>query len=198
MSAPWQRLTVLGLIVVTVGGSIYLFFASGHRRLLIAAAGSEFRRLYLSDEAKGIFRLPAPPPKSVEAKVVVQSPMIITGDEGGTIYSMDATAAQGEAEVDKTYIPPAKTPEAEAAFTVLKSKSEVAGKLVSGELADFDFKEWNPVQAKSPLYWIELKATNPAGQEIRLTWSVDIESLDVKPLSQAARDLEAGTRDERR
>ena len=79
------------------------------------------------------------------------------------------------------------------AFEMLKDKSDVAQKLIEGELQeDLNYQEWKMVRAREPEFWIDLIAQRSSDQrELHLIWSVNTESGVVTPMSQAARDLNA-------
>ncbi len=80
-----------------------------------------------------------------------------------------------------------------AAFQMLKEKSTVAQSLIEGEFQDdLNYQEWKMVRAREPEFWIDLIAQQPSGQgEVHLVFSVNTETGEVIPMSQAARDLDA-------
>ncbi|MFQ5930369.1 MAG: J domain-containing protein [Acidobacteriota bacterium] len=85
-----------------------------------------------------------------------------------------------------------KGPEGNAAYELLKEKSGIVERLSANSLSNYTFKGWKTVKSDYPEFWIELLASQQIdGQEnlVRLTWSVDVETGLVRPLSQAARDL---------
>ena len=187
----WQKLLVLALLLFSVGGSLFALLDGSARQKLIARVGEEWTG-YFADREKDIFKLPPPPPRRVEPRVIYPSSAPVLGGDSpaGTIYS--AGESPGD-PVEKKFVPPPKTPEAGAAFNLLKAKSDIAGKLAAGELAGWTFKEWKPVQLKPPEYFIDLVAVRAADSaEVHLVWSVNVENERIAPLSQAARDLETG------
>ncbi len=190
-----QKLLVLLLLIVTVGGSVYVLIDPSSRQRLIARAGEEWGGYLAGEREAGIFKLPPPPPRRVEPKVYTASevdspPVVLSRGDFGTIYRAGESP---EDPVEKKYVPPPKTPESGAAYNLLRAKSEVAGKLAAGQLAGWTFKEWKPVQIKPPAYYIDILAVRASDSaELHLVWSVNLETQKVDPLSQAARDLESG------
>jgi curved DNA-binding protein CbpA len=78
-----------------------------------------------------------------------------------------------------------------AAFTTLLRKSKTASKLVKGQIGTLNFVEWSIIQETSSEMWIDLVATWASGQEVHFFWSVNPSTGDVRPINQAARNLEA-------
>ncbi len=187
-----QKIAVLLLIVLAVAGSLYIVVDGALRQRLIVQAGDGWAK-YVGDGQEGVFKIPPPPPRSVEPRVVYPAGKVTLGtvEPDGTIYKSDAGSE--DETVEKTYVPPPKTAETGAAYNLLRAKSQVAGKLAAGELEAWKFKEWKPVQSKPPIYFVDVVAVRVAdSSEVHFIWSVDLQNQTVAPLSQAARDLEAG------
>ncbi len=188
-----QKLAVLLLILVTLAGSIYVLLDGALRQRLLVKAGDSWAKYVGNGEQEGFFKIPPPPPRTVEPRVVYPAGSVTLGaaEPDGTIYKMEGDSE--DASVEKTYVPPPKTPESGAAYNILRAKSQIAGKLAAGELQAWKFKEWKPVQSKPPLYYVDVVAERVSDStEVHFVWSVDVQSQKVAPLSQAARDLEAG------
>lgn len=188
-----QKTLAFVLTLLAVGGSIYLLIDGESRRRLVVSLNDEWSRLYLSDQDRGVFKLPPPPPRQVQPRVVFPSGPVALGDDGGmtgTIYN----AGEGPGDkVEKTFVPPPRTAQAAAAFRLLKAESEVASKLVDGQAPGLQFKEWRSVRNQPPVFFIDVLAMRESDQkELHFVWSVDLQQNQVEPLSQAARDLESG------
>lgn len=84
----------------------------------------------------------------------------------------------------------------ELAYNLLLENSAVAGKLANGEYSSLDYKDnWRVVQQNKSEVWIDLIAhwTN-GGDSVHFIWAVNQETNSVRPLSQAARNLESENR----
>jgi hypothetical protein len=78
-----------------------------------------------------------------------------------------------------------------AIFETLLQESETASKLVKGEIGTLNFAEWSVIQETATETWIDLVATWTSGQEVHFFWSVNPGTGGVRPLNQAARNLES-------
>ncbi len=184
----WQKVLVLVILISVLGIATALLASVSLRRTLLGEAVSEWSRLYQTDEQAGLFKLPPPPPKRVQARVVVQQPFIIEADPGSEPTFADQSVAPGP----QPHVPPPKTPGAGSAYQLLLSQSPAASKLQSGGLSGLEFREWRPVQNDPPNYLIALVAFSSSEQrEVIYTWRVDVQASKVQALSQVARDLEA-------
>jgi curved DNA-binding protein CbpA len=76
-------------------------------------------------------------------------------------------------------------------FKALLQGSETANKLVKGQIGTLDFSEWSIIQETTSETWIDLVATWTSGQEVHFFWSVNPVNGVVRPLNQAARNLES-------
>ncbi|MDA2929678.1 J domain-containing protein [Acidobacteria bacterium AH-259-O06] len=111
----------------------------------------------------------------------------------GTSDRFGDTFLEGNTDslVDET-LEEEKEPEGSAAYELLKGKSGIVQRLSANSLSNYVFKEWKTVKSDYPEFWIELLASQRIDSQenlVRLTWSVDVETGLVCPLSQAARDL---------
>jgi|GEM_PF-1612974 hypothetical protein len=79
------------------------------------------------------------------------------------------------------------------AVEILKENSGIARKLIEGGgVADLGFQDWKTVRHNEPEFWIDVVAHRSTDMgELHLIWSVNTETGEVKPLSQAARDVES-------
>ncbi len=187
-----QKSAVLLLVVLSLAGSVFLLVDGAFRQRLIVKASDSWAKYVGDEEQQGVFKIPPPPPRSVEPRVVYPAGTTTLGrvESEGTIYKSEGSEDE---PVEKTYVPPPKTAETGAAFNLLRAKSQIAGKLAAGELEAWKFKEWKPVQSKPPIYFVDVVAVRVAdSSEAHFIWSVDLQKQTVAPLSQAARDLEAG------
>ena len=185
----FQKTIVTLFMLVTLLGAGVLLLSETNRQRLISRLGIEVSRLYQSTESRGIFELPAPPPRRVEPRVIFRSAAPVAQPEG-TVYTA-VPDESGRETVRKIFIPPQVTPGFEAAFRLLSSESVAASKLFNGELPDLNYREWKPLQNKHPEYMIAMVAEQVSSQtEIQYVWSVNTETSRIVPLSQAARDLE--------
>jgi curved DNA-binding protein CbpA len=90
---------------------------------------------------------------------------------------------------------PAISELAERSFQILRAKSDLANRLVEGAFAEFSYQNWKAVERSSTEVYVDLVArVIPQGREVHFVWAVDVEAQSVKPMSQAARDLQAGKR----
>ncbi len=171
-----------------MGSTIYLLMFPSVRQELVLQ-GSELWIAAARDVTRShIYRLPPPPPKPAEQRVVFQAPVpIVTGSnlpEGGTVSPAEAVGdGPRQAQALK------KTRDSETAYRLLLEKSDTAKDVTEGKIPGQAFKEWRLVKDEVPVYWIDLVATRGSDPEVHLIWSVDLETQTATPLSQAARDL---------
>ena len=76
-------------------------------------------------------------------------------------------------------------------FKALLQGSETASKLVKGQIGTLNFSEWSIIQETTSETWVDLVATWTSGQEVHFFWSVNPINGVVRPLNQAARNLES-------
>ncbi len=171
-----------------MGSTIYLLMFPSVRQELVLQVSELWIAAARDVTRSHIYRLPPPPPKPAEQKVVFQAPVpIVTGSnvpEGGTVSTGEAPGdGPRQARALK------KTRDSETAYRLLLEKSDIAKDLTEGKIPGQAFKEWRLVKDDVPVFWIDLVATRGADPEFHLIWSVDLETRTVTPLSQAARDL---------
>lgn len=143
-----------------------------------------------------LFELPPPPPREAEPRVVAGSPIIMSsGDESVVLYSDTAPALATEespesAEEAQGFTAPEITPATKEAYQLLIDQSPAMGQLVEGSLQGYEFRQWQAVQNEPPRFVIDFVAVRaPDQQEVHLIWEVNLQEGQVRPLSQAARDL---------
>ncbi len=186
-ASPARKFALLALIGITVGGSLFLLLMSGTRRQLIERVSQEWTRLYQSDRQAGIHKLPAPPPRLREARVIGAVPVIV---DSSITQIIDPTVEEEERPV---FAPPPKNAQAETAFRLLTEKSAAARRLVQGSVAGVQYQDWRPLQFRPPVFVVDLVAS-ASGREAHYVWSVNLEDGETRAQSQLARDLEASSR----
>jgi hypothetical protein len=179
----------LVLLVLVIGSVIFLLVSERSRfRLLETVAGGWVR--VSGSESAEIYTLPAPPPKAVEPRVVLQGSPTFTYRTAAPSVDADSDDLEpGAPEAPRRPGPPERTAGSTAAFQLLTQKSEHARQLSTNAVPEFQFKEWKPVKNEPPDFWVDLVATRD-GREVHFIWSVNTETEVVRPLSQDARDLE--------
>jgi hypothetical protein len=131
-------------------------------------------------------RKPTPPPPSRPAPIREDRPKLVRESSPPTDRPADPAP-----EPDPVPVPAEPSQAARAAFETLKEKSDAAGRLVAGLMDTLKFREWRMVQERENEFWIDVIAVaQPEGREVHLVWSVDTVKGSVRPLSQAARDLQ--------
>ncbi len=198
-ASRWAQIVYLTILVLVIGSVLFLLVSRGSRLWLLKGVARGWSKVSSTQESAEIFTLPAPPPKTVEPKVVLQgSPTFVfrgggapsrpAPEESAETTEPDTTAGAPEDE-SKPPAPPEKTTGSKAAYDLLVKNSEVARKLTSNGFPDLQFKEWKPVKNSPPEFWINVVAAQ-AGRNVEFVWVVNTESGTVKALSQNARDLE--------
>lgn len=193
----WKTLAHVALVVLVVGCVIALLLFPDVRRRLIAGAGEKWLKisgeLASADLTAPVFRLPPPPPKPAEPRIIQPAPRIVfkaAEEPTGILYADQTPAAPGKEGEPQAPVSLPKTAESRAAYALLLEKSEAARQLANSGFAEYPFQDWNPVKVAPPAFWIELVAMKADGQKVHFTWSVHTGRSEVRPLSQAARDLE--------
>ncbi len=82
--------------------------------------------------------------------------------------------------------------QAEKSYRSLLANSSAARRVVEGGLETLRFTEWKVVQRKASEIWIDLIANQSSGGLVHFIWSVNVEKETIRPLSEAARNLERG------
>ncbi len=185
--SSWQKLVILVLMGTALLTSLILVVSGQLRRQVIGRLGEEWTRLYQSDRMAGIHKLPPPPPRRVEARVAVAVPVIATPPESGMVVREGAE----EVGQPRIFAPPPKDARFEGAFQILMERSAAASRLADGRVDGLTYSEWRPLQARPPLYYVDLLARDSSDREVHYVWSVNLETSETKAESQAARDLEA-------
>lgn len=193
------QIIYLVILVVVIGSVIFLLASRGTRLWLLKGIAHSWSRVS-SQQSAEVFKLPPPPPKTVEPKVIQQGAPSFVFRGGGSVRSAPQEPAGEAASPDtstgdqqdesKPVAPPEKTTGSKAAYDLLIKNSEVARKLTTNGFPDLQFKEWKPVRNSPPEFWINVVASK-AGQNVEFVWSVNTESGTVRALSQNARDLQA-------
>jgi hypothetical protein len=84
------------------------------------------------------------------------------------------------------------SPEQQQAYEQVLAGSTVASKLASGQYSTLQFTRWRVVQDTPREIWIDLVANwSTGGPEVHFIWSYNKKNSLVRPLSQAARNLES-------
>jgi len=192
----WLQAVYLAILVLVIGSVIFLLASRGTRLWLLKGIAHGWSKVSSRQESAEVFKLPPPPPKTVEPKVVLQgSPTAVFRAGGSSSKAPSTETAETESQAEtaqdesKPAPPPEKTTGAKAAYDLLVKNSEVARKLTANGFPDLQFKEWKPVKNSPPEFWINVIAAR-AGQNVEFVWVVNTESGTVKALSQNARDLE--------
>jgi len=129
-----------------------------------------------------------PPSPSIQPAVDEPEPEVAVSTEEVEAPEDQEASAAGEEETAISEL-------AERSFQILRAKSDVANQLVEGSLAGFTFKDWKALEQSPNEVYVDLIAEmNAENREMHFVWSVDVEAQSVKPMSQAARDLQVRER----
>ncbi len=102
--------------------------------------------------------------------------------------------ASPPAQTPVTAAAPAADSPAGKAFEVLRGQSSLVDRLAAeGRFGNLEFVEWKPVRSQPPEIYIDVVARRE-GQVLHYIWAVDVERKTIRPLSQAARELDTGVR----
>ena len=192
----WKKVLYPVLVFGGLFLVVFLLIFDQSRRQLIDSVGEGWDSVY-ADRQNEVFRLPPPPPKAVQTRAVIPTGRISVGgadeEPGGVLFLDKQPPALGKVEekAPTQAVILAKNSFNEAAYNLLKAKSETAAELAQNSISEFDFQDWRPVKDDPPEAWIDLVVTRRAdGELLHLIWSVNTETERTAPLSQAARDLE--------
>jgi hypothetical protein len=199
--ARWKKLVFAVLLFGVVAAAVFLLIFDGQRLgLLTEVAGVWLGRDV--DESSPILKLPPPPPREAEARIRYPDTISYEGGEfsefDGVLYSSSSDGDLGAAEEEDSgsqqrFVNPAKTEESQKAFEFLKENSSVAGQLADNTLEGYEWKEWKVIRDDPPIFLIDLISTSTSDdRDLHFVWEVDLETGVVRPLSQAARDLDGG------
>lgn len=183
------RIVYLAFFMGVMGSAIHLLMFPAVRHELVLKVSGLWMAASRDVTRSHIYRLPPPPPKPAEQKVVFQAPVpVVTGSNVPEI----GTASSGEAETGgpRQIESLKKTRDSETAYRLLLEKSAAAKDLTEGRIPGQAFTEWRLVKDDVPVLWIDLVAAGDADPEVHFIWSVDLETRTVTALSQAARDLD--------
>ncbi len=182
------KVLYLAFFMGVMGSSIYLLMFPSVRQELVLQVSELWIAAARDVTRSHIYRLPPPPPKPADQKVVFQAPVAIVS---GAKVPEGGTTSSGETPSGDPRQPQAlkKTRDSETAYRLLLEKSASAKDLTEGKIPGQAFKEWRLVKDDVPVFWIDLVATRDPDPEVHLIWSVDLETRTATPLSQAARDL---------
>ena len=183
------KIVYLAFFMGVMGSTIYLLMFPPVRHELVLQVSELWMAASRDINRSHIYRLPPPPPKPAEQKVVFQAPVpVVTGTSAPEI----GTASSGEAESGgpRQVESLKKTRDSETAYGLLLEKSVAAKDLTEGKISGQAFKEWRLVKDDVPVLWIDLVAGGEPDPEVHFIWSVDLETRTVTALSQAARDLD--------
>ena len=188
------KIGYLAFFMGVMGSTIYLLMFPAVRHEMVLQVSEAWMAASRNVTRSHIYRLPPPPPKPAEQKVVFQAPVpIVSGSsvpEIGTASSGEDPSG-GPRQVESLK----KTRDSETAYRLLLEKSAAAKDLTEGKIAGQAFKEWRLVKDDVPVLWIDLVAAGEPEPEVHFIWSVDLETRTVTALSQAARDLDQSRAD---
>ncbi len=191
----WKQVVYPVLVFGVLFLVVFLLIFDRSRLQLIASMGEGWSSTY-GDRQKEVFRLPPPPPKAVQTRVVIPTGRISVGgadeEAEGVLFLDKMPPALGKEEAPAPAVILAKNSFNEAAYNLLRATSETAGELTKNNIPEFEFQDWRPVKDDPPEAWIDLVVKRGSdGELVHLIWSVNTETERMTPLSQAARDLEA-------
>lgn len=193
----WKQFVYPVLVFGVLLFVVFLLIFDRSRLQLIASMGEGWSSTY-GDRQNEVFRLPPPPPKAVQTRVVLPSGRISLGgaeeETEGVLFLDRQPPALGKEKEEKApaAIILAKNSFNEAAYNLLRATSETVGELIKNNISEFEFQDWRPVKDDPPEAWIDLVVKRGSdGELVHLIWSVNTETERMTPLSQAARDLEA-------
>ncbi len=191
----WKQVVYPVLVFGVLFFVVFLLIFDRSRLQLIASLGEGWSSTY-GDRQNEVFRLPPPPPKAVQTRVVIPTGRISVGgaeeEAEGVLFLDKKPPVLGKEEAPAQAIILAKNSFNEAAYNLLRATSETVGELIKKNISEFEFQDWRPVKDDPPEAWIDLVVTRGSdGELVHLIWSVNTETERMTPLSQAARDLEA-------
>ena len=188
----WTKWGYLLLIVLIVSGATFLLVADETRRQMGTALAQSWIQISQKERAQvgeEVFVLPPPPPKPLVPRFSMSSPQISASEQA--VHDAAGGRVGREPEKQERRVALAKTPESRRAHDLLLKRSEAARKLVANEYDQYRFKEWKLVKSDPPEFLVEFLAVRARDRkELNFIWSIEIERLEIRALSQAARDLE--------
>jgi outer membrane biosynthesis protein TonB len=135
---------------------------------------------------------PEPPPvQPKKSATPVAPPPVDTPTKQEPIPEASEDAAAEPAPEEE----PVVSELAERSFQILRAKSDLANQLVEGTIDNLSYKEWKAVERSDSEVYVDLIAeVTSEGRDAHFVWAVDVEAQSVKPMSQAARDLQSEER----
>ncbi len=183
------KVLYLAFFTGVMGSTIYLLMFPAVRHELVLQVSEMWMAASRDVTRSHIYRLPPPPPKPAEQKVVFQAPVPIV--TGSNVPEIGTASSGGDPNGEPRQVESLKkTRDSETAYRLLLEKSAAAKDLTEGKIPGQAFKEWKLVKDDVPVLWIDLVAAGEPGPEVHFIWSVDLETRTVTALSQAARDLD--------
>lgn len=188
--SPARAFACLALIAVCVGGSVLLLLSEPLRTAAISVLAGGISGYV--DAGREVFPMPRPRPSGPETVYIGGGPSFSSGGED-VIYEPDELARpDSDAEPDE-FVPASRDSAMKAAWDYLIENSEIAGRLSRGEIEGYTFKEWNPRQARDPVFLVDMVVVRASDSEkVTLVFQVDMGRQRVRAVNQAARDLERG------
>jgi hypothetical protein len=127
---------------------------------------------------------PEPAPTAPEVPKPTQPEEAASSSESSSAVAAAETDGGGESTAQSTL-------RGSEDYQQLLQHSSVAAKLVAGGISTLSFESWRVVQQTDSETWIDLIGRwNSSGDEVHFIWSVNRSSGAVRPLSEAARNLE--------
>ena len=191
--AGWKQLLYLVLVFGSLFSVVFLLIEEESRHQVIASVGGV---LYQGERVE-INRLPPPPPKVIQARVVIAQGTGTSApspeEPRGILFLDQDPVRRGVEEATPAPVQLPRTEFNQVAYNLLVRLSDAAARLSENSLEGLEFSSWRSVKDESPEFWIDLVAfRQPEEEEVHLIWSVNTENERVSALSQAARDLETG------
>jgi hypothetical protein len=183
----WKKAAYLVIIVAAVGGSVFLLLSSGSRQRMLSVAADS---LGLFQDHSQVFRLPSPPPKAAQSRVLIEPGWSSPADDF-ILEPSDLGAPEQPVDSTNSFVAPAKSSANQQAFQMLQQSSDLVSRLVTNQLGNYEFKEWKPRQDRAPIFVLDLVVVRTQDQaELLLIWQVNLENQQVRALNQNARDLQ--------
>ena len=189
----WRKGIYLCLIFLVLLSVVFLLIAEKTRQELVGSIGERWAYVYI-DETDELLRLPPPPPRPVKYKIVsgLTAPVQSTSKESGVLFLDRQTSSSKRNEEPSARVDPVKNSANREAYAFLVENSKVVQELARNSVSDFQFQDWQPVKNNAPEFWIDVILARDLDEqgEVHMVWSVNMESGQITPLSQAARDWE--------
>jgi hypothetical protein len=161
--------------------------SSQHRTTTTQKESAEFTRPKVAEHSPpraAIKEQPKPAPTAPEVPKPTQPEEAASSSESSSAVAAAETDGGGESTAQSTL-------RGSEDYQQLLQHSSVAAKLVAGGISTLSFESWRVVQQTDSETWIDLIGRwNSSGDEVHFIWSVNRSSGAVRPLSEAARNLE--------